>query len=499
MGKEREQGLNAETCDSNDGALDSAKNAVAELGPKLFAIFAGMYSQGQAYDDLPPEVANAVANIDYRIFKGWNSSPGLSKDGKFSSDAWLRDSNVANQAVADLSVLPENIDAIRKLPRQTKHEQAAYENAVQFFLDNFKHEDEIPGLYELVRNKIKNSMRQNEKKLDLARIERAAELEDAKEQYKRAVQYIDGEVVPRDFNEAAVWLRKAAAQGYADAQYLLGIMHEGGEGATQDIQQAISYMRKAAEQGYTEAQAWLVAQERKFSAENIVTYPPAEKQTADETPLSDKGDFYSIGWLVSKQWHKLPFSKKRYYYDILDLLTGLALGQSLSKWVSTIFHGSPDASGWVAAISLALGGGVGYFLCHYTRTQFTKNMQSRSAVIFWSISIPIGLTLAIITTTVLLEKSSAQPTSDGIVDPFAPGYVAPGSNEEFLQNVTKNFQEKCAGQEGIDFLNCWADYSPKKCKSLVYGQPVNPTWARCVYSCGSAGMYSKTFGDCARR
>lgn len=330
-------------------------------------------------------------------------------------------------------------------------------------------------------------------------ITQTPEREDSKDQYNYALKFIDGDVVPRDFNEAAIWLRKAAAQGYADAQYLLGIMHEGGEGATQDIQQAISYMRKAAEQGYTEAQAWLVAQERKFSAENIVTYPPAEKQTADETPLSDKGDFYSIGWLVSKQWHKLPFSKKRYYYDILDLLTGLALGQSLSKWVSTIFHGSPDASGWVAAISLALGGGVGYFLCHYTRTQFTKNMQSRSAVIFWSISIPIGLTLAIITTTVLLEKSSAQPTSDGIVDPFAPGYVAPGSNEEFLQNVTKNFQEKCAGQEGIDFLNCWADYSPKKCKSLVYGQPVNPTWARCVYSCGSAGMYSKTFGDCARR
>lgn len=87
--------------------------------------------------------------------------------------------------------------------------------------------------------------------------------EDAKEQYKRGVQYIDGEVVPRDFNEAAIYLRKAAAQGYADALYLLGIMHEGGEGAIQDIQQATSYMRKAAEQGHSEAQAWLSAADRK--------------------------------------------------------------------------------------------------------------------------------------------------------------------------------------------------------------------------------------------
>jgi len=85
----------------------------------------------------------------------------------------------------------------------------------------------------------------------------AAEQGDMFAQYMLAVHYIDGEVVQRDFDRAATWLRKAAAQGNADAHYLLGIMHEGGEGATQDIQQAASHMRQAAELGHTEAQVWI--------------------------------------------------------------------------------------------------------------------------------------------------------------------------------------------------------------------------------------------------
>ena len=118
----------------------------------------------------------------------------------------------------------------------------------------------------------------------------------------------------------------------------------------------------------------------------------------------------------------LPLPKKRDYYWMLDLLPGLALGQSFSKGVLTIYHGSPEASGWAAAITLALGGGIGYVLCHYVRTQFTKNMQSRGAVISWSFAISFGLVLAILTATALLTKSAERPH---IYDAFAPGYVAP--------------------------------------------------------------------------
>ncbi len=482
MGQEREQGLSGGMIDPNDGALESTKNTVSELDKKAIEFLASMFSHGQNYDDLPPAVANTAVNSLYQNFKYLNSSPGLSKDGKWNPDNWLHDANAAARSAAEGSALPDIIEEIRKLPRRTKPERAAYEDAVQFFLENFKHENEISGLYDLVRNKKEHSIQQNEKKLDHSKTEQAAELDDAKAQYKHALQYIDGEVVPRDFNEAAIWLRKASAQGVADAQYLLGIMHEGGEGATQDIQQATSYMRKAAEQGHTEAQAWLAAQEEKFKVANSAPEPSAQTQTT-----------------VAK-----PRSKKRDYYWLLDILPGFALGQLFSKVVLRNFHGSPDASSWAVAISLMLGGAVGFVLCEYARTQFTKNMQSRSAVTFWSFAITFGLMLSIIATTVLLEKSAAQPTIDGIVDPFAPGSDPLGlyqpvrdPNQEYLKEVVKTFKEKCAGQEGINFLNCWADYSPKKCKSLVYGQPVNPTWARCVYSCGSAGTYSKTFGECS--
>lgn len=68
-------------------------------------------------------------------------------------------------------------------------------------------------------------------------------------------------------------------------------------------------------------------------------------------------------------------------------------------------------------------------------------------------------------------------------------------NKEFLDKKVKEFREKCQ-KKGAEFLNCRADLSPKKCKSLVYGSDP-AAWARCVYSCGSEGIYSKTFGECS--
>lgn len=69
-------------------------------------------------------------------------------------------------------------------------------------------------------------------------------------------------------------------------------------------------------------------------------------------------------------------------------------------------------------------------------------------------------------------------------------------NREYLDEVVREFQEECRGRDGFDYLNCWSEHSPKKCKSLVYGQD-HMAWSRCVYSCGSAGFYSKTFGECS--
>jgi len=69
-------------------------------------------------------------------------------------------------------------------------------------------------------------------------------------------------------------------------------------------------------------------------------------------------------------------------------------------------------------------------------------------------------------------------------------------NTEFLNATIEKFKKECKDEKGIDYLNCWSEYSPKKCKGLVYGKD-RMTWSRCVYSCGSAGFYSKTFGECS--
>lgn len=69
-------------------------------------------------------------------------------------------------------------------------------------------------------------------------------------------------------------------------------------------------------------------------------------------------------------------------------------------------------------------------------------------------------------------------------------------NKEFLNATIKKFKEECKNEKGIDYLNCWSENSPEKCKGLVYGKD-RTAWSRCVYSCGSAGFYSKIFGECS--
>ena len=49
----------------------------------------------------------------------------------------------------------------------------------------------------------------------------------------------------------------------------------------------------------------------------------------------------------------------------------------------------------------------------------------------------------------------------------------------------------------MECLNCWEKHSPTKCKSLVYVDD-STAWSRCVYSCGGAEVYSKTFGECSK-
>jgi serine/threonine-protein kinase len=60
--------------------------------------------------------------------------------------------------------------------------------------------------------------------------------------------------VPRDDDEAAVWYRKAADQGFAKAQKNLGDMYLFGRGVDKDYAQAVVWYTKAADQNFAEAQ-----------------------------------------------------------------------------------------------------------------------------------------------------------------------------------------------------------------------------------------------------
>ena len=82
---------------------------------------------------------------------------------------------------------------------------------------------------------------------------KAAEQGYAESQYNLGVMYANVQGVPQDDKQALSWFRKAADQGYADSQYNLGVMYANGQGAPQNLIEAVFWFRKAAEQGVTRA------------------------------------------------------------------------------------------------------------------------------------------------------------------------------------------------------------------------------------------------------
>src|SRR5260370_148205 len=61
----------------------------------------------------------------------------------------------------------------------------------------------------------------------------------------------------QNFQEAAVWLRKAADQNNCGAQFLLGRMYMVGEGVPVNYTESLRLMRKLAESGHAASQAQL--------------------------------------------------------------------------------------------------------------------------------------------------------------------------------------------------------------------------------------------------
>ena len=86
---------------------------------------------------------------------------------------------------------------------------------------------------------------------DIKSLFQKAEQGDADAQFTLGINYCLGKGVEEDYDEAAVWYRKAAEQGLADAQFILGLYYEHGIGSSgQDYVEAVNWFRKAAEQGH---------------------------------------------------------------------------------------------------------------------------------------------------------------------------------------------------------------------------------------------------------
>ena len=80
---------------------------------------------------------------------------------------------------------------------------------------------------------------------------------DAYAQVFLGVMYNSGLGVPKSFETAVAWYRKAADQGNAFGQVNLGRMYESGRGVPKSFETAVAWYRKAAAQGNADAKAAL--------------------------------------------------------------------------------------------------------------------------------------------------------------------------------------------------------------------------------------------------
>ena len=93
--------------------------------------------------------------------------------------------------------------------------------------------------------------------LDLAEVQKTAELGDAGSQYLLGLAYYNGDGVLQDNKKAFFWLTKSASQGNAKGQYVLGRMYQHGHGVKRDYDKAIEFYTMSANQGAAPVQYML--------------------------------------------------------------------------------------------------------------------------------------------------------------------------------------------------------------------------------------------------
>ena len=66
--------------------------------------------------------------------------------------------------------------------------------------------------------------------------------------------------------------------------------------------------------------------------------------------------------------------------------------------------------------------------------------------------------------------------------------------QKYFEKVAIKIKDNC--QVARNYMQCRADNSPGKCKSLAFNEDLG-SWSRCVRSCGSASFVSKSIGECS--
>jgi TPR repeat protein len=92
---------------------------------------------------------------------------------------------------------------------------------------------------------------------NVASCRKGAEQGDPSAESCLGTSYANGDGVPQDYGQAALWYRKAAEQGDSWAEFSLGWLYDNGKGVPHDDMQAAAWYRAAAEQGEAGAQAIL--------------------------------------------------------------------------------------------------------------------------------------------------------------------------------------------------------------------------------------------------
>lgn len=70
-----------------------------------------------------------------------------------------------------------------------------------------------------------------------------------KAEFAKGLAYYQGKGVPKNYQKAVYWCRKAAVQEYAPAQTLTGFAYNHGRGVPKNYQKGVYWLRKAAVQG----------------------------------------------------------------------------------------------------------------------------------------------------------------------------------------------------------------------------------------------------------